>query len=1211
MGDVSNCNDKFTSLVEGMDSGSSSRDITDKQYVKGINVVCRNAVIKTRPGFKARNLVFDNLFTYNLFTYGRFQGAKEYNTAETCYIACAVNGHVFVIDGETGRVGHVSDKIGRMSQWIDRIFFCQAEQFMIVQDGINTPMIINGLNARRADPSKSELPIGTVMAYGHGRLFIKNGRNQFLAGDIYQATSPTTVLQFTETAYLNGGGAFALPTDMGNITGMAFIADFETGTGQGPLVVFGENGIANYDVFVDRLLWQEQNIGHISIKGYGSASPYFNLTVLEDMFYMSWQGLASYRLMKSEVKARRRFARLWQEMKDVNDNDTQWLLPYASAVLFNDRILMTVNGEICSAKAIDNSDTRDYRFKGIASLDLAPKSGMSDLKNELGPAWDGIWTGIKPTHLVVGLFHDKQRCFAFTKDENNRNLLYEIDETRKYDCEDKPINCRLYTKSYPFQSFSTSGSLMDVPHVFKRVRECKIWIDKFINDVAFTLYVKPDNRADYGKVSSMEVLAQQIYSPAPNLNIIVGQPQSRSMLSFPSLDESISDNSAHLAYLSGFEFQFCLEWDGYAEIKRVDFLGKTIAQPVNDSFVPVNMRIDNPRDDFDYTSTCNFKNWFESANENALIIGLDVGNWLVITEGTFDPGVAYIIDAGIPDAGFPTDWWLTDPITGGIIPVCTNGGGCTPTVPIVPAGPMYPGTSTPPWPPFPVDPGMPNPERQPPPPVPLDPKPLTPVNPLKPTPQTPIEPKDPDKPLMVYPWWPEYVSGGLNGYNWFVEPDTTSTKSLTVHKLQGGPLAALADMNYIVTCEKYGDWPAGATILMDKADGATHGPVSMQKADGATMTLTSTNMLSGYSGPQYVALCTIKGIVNGREITGDTISINIYVKPSIGLEVTVKKQVYRTKTFDISVRAFDNKTKQTLKEFKNDLILTGVCSDKADSFTAAHTSFHNGIANTTGVVTGGKLNATLTINATTPDPKINGNATTEVIRGTPVLQVTPLTAQVSFIEGNTNTEALTFTVKNISTEPSTLNYSLVPSSQVSITNVPTNDLEMQQQADVVTSVSAVGLTHGTYLATIEVDPGLKASDKQLITITIKVLPVYWPGPMVANGVLWVNYGGGWQVWRNIVGEYFTQMLDTPTAKWGWSYYDPTSTLITYVITYKVDTAPYKAGDTVMIVGAGGLTWFIGKMNYEDNGAPSLTVGMILQPGAPYNVKYEPWAVGPQ
>ena len=64
------------------------------------------------------------------------------------------------------------------------MFFTQAENFLIVQDGINAALIIEGTTGRNADPDENEVVTGTIMSYGHGRLFVKTGPRTFKAGDI-------------------------------------------------------------------------------------------------------------------------------------------------------------------------------------------------------------------------------------------------------------------------------------------------------------------------------------------------------------------------------------------------------------------------------------------------------------------------------------------------------------------------------------------------------------------------------------------------------------------------------------------------------------------------------------------------------------------------------------------------------------------------------------------------------------------------------------------------------------------------------------------------------------------------------------------------------------------------------------------------------------------------------------------------------------------
>jgi len=241
--------DGFSELHAGMNGNIVLSDIGDKQYLKGINIQCRGGIIKTRPPFYSIPLTFANFGDERIFQYGKFQGAAAYHSMEGAYLVVAVNGNVFMIEPDTGKVANVSTTIAdRFNQYQDRLYFCQVERYMIVQDGVNTPIIIEGTTASKANPAaENQVPVGTIMAYGHGRLFIKVDKNEFIAGDINIPTVPTAVLQFTELA--TQVPSFGLPGDLGEITGMAFVQNYATGDGQGPLVVFAQNGFDAFSVY--------------------------------------------------------------------------------------------------------------------------------------------------------------------------------------------------------------------------------------------------------------------------------------------------------------------------------------------------------------------------------------------------------------------------------------------------------------------------------------------------------------------------------------------------------------------------------------------------------------------------------------------------------------------------------------------------------------------------------------------------------------------------------------------------------------------------------------------------------------------------------------------------------------------------------------------------------------------------------------------------
>jgi hypothetical protein len=105
-------------------------------------------------------------------------------------------------------------------------YFVQAENYLIIQDGSNLPRIWDGedLWISTKGPRKSygnltnsigaiaEVPIGTVMAYGQGRLFVANtDRTSGTAGDLAYGGS-TDQITIATGAGVSGGATYEITT---------------------------------------------------------------------------------------------------------------------------------------------------------------------------------------------------------------------------------------------------------------------------------------------------------------------------------------------------------------------------------------------------------------------------------------------------------------------------------------------------------------------------------------------------------------------------------------------------------------------------------------------------------------------------------------------------------------------------------------------------------------------------------------------------------------------------------------------------------------------------------------------------------------------------------------------------------------------------------------------------------------------------------------
>lgn len=1110
------CFDSVHSLYQGQNGGVTPRLVLDKQYAKGINVVCRGGLITPRPGYKAVDLIFATQHDYDLFTYGRFQGAEEYQVGNKTYHVVAVNGTIFIIDPLTGQVGNISAETACMDEFAKRLYFCQAEQYFIIQDGINTPIILDGLAARLADHTASEIPVGTIMKYGHGRIFVKTLKFSFLAGDIYMPNNPGTVLLFTETVYWNGGGAFCLPVDLGEITGMEFTQDFDTGTGAGPLVVFAEHGWHSYDVFKPRMYWQDQDIGKVQMRGSGNPSTAGIAVVHDDLMFMSWLGPCSYKLMKAENTQRRRFTRLWQEIGNVMKAETSWIMPFASAVLFNDRLLFTMVGEKCWAKSIDNDDVPDYRFRSIASLDLSPMSGMSNMKDEVGAAWDGVWTGIKPTQLIAGLYENVNRCFAYTKDESNRNLLYEIVTDRKYDCEDKKINCRLYTGLLSFVAFEGAfRTARAVQYMFKRLKVAKLWVDSFSGDVDIKLYCRPDSTTEYGLISSMSISAPQMYAPAPEDVITTGYEQTRSYLQFPEFDRTITDIVLNKALTCGFEFQFLLEWDGYMQLSRLDFEANEHPALPNMPTAPTSMQTSAPRDDYDYAAACNFLNFREMLAVQSLQIGTAGPAYIAIRSSWFPSGTEYVVIVDTGEEDFV--WEDEDGNTyepGDVIPMpedelilypvpTTDSPASVPaTVPVVPATPLGPtvgGTV--------VD--------------------------------VPVEAEGGATTPEAYPASIAFAGGSSLLLR---QVDSIGTHAFLIKKLQEGPLASVADMTYKVAVTKSNQWPADASILVENADGAEHGPISSTPTS-LNITVNTAGMAAGNTYPFWI---TLTGI-HATGTTTVTELFNVGVQPA-GEEISgvefraAMVSTRRDEVFAIEVTAYNIATGEVATKQTGTLCLDMWSGASGDVVTiGSQTDFENGSKTVFAIISGGggQNNDELII-YDCGDMAMNGTVIVSLEEEDPVLREID-GVQTKSLQGDSEVQTGTLAICNDALGTSTMAWNariVSGGAECGVTIDKTSGFVKNGECDYITySVDPTfAADPGDCDTVIEICDG-RGNCRQ-VTIKRSIYPVYvgdivysytytnWPTPGSSGaGTITKAWGPGCTA-VNIAGKMFVVNADT-------------------------------------------------------------------------------------
>lgn len=581
----------------GMDS-SLAPQVSDLTSVRlGINVTFRGGRAKTRPGFQQIFLTDDPDYPGSLALYstGRdasnvktgnyFQGAFFYvnktDPNKSCLIACS-GGYVFRIRPVEGYVARlpVSEYVAIDSsgtfRWdaTRKVYFCQAEKFLVIQNGNDKPLIFDGEVLHQAGVGSAQttgniasVPVGTFMAYGQGRLYVVNStKDSFSAGDLVFGgstnqitintsaptpsattttittssshgyvtgdvitisghsstpdingtwkvtrvsdttfTIPTSLttsgsggfatkansgqesdlLRFTETTYLNEGGSFQIPSQMGSIRGLTFQPISDTSTGQGDLLVFGEKGASSFAVANPRDSWKNlSGFQRVTLDNIGLVSDRSLVTINNDLFFRSLDGVRTYRHARSQMDGYN-MTPISSEMDSVLDYDTEGLLGDTSAVYFDNRLLFTVSPRENYANIDDEPiKLRPISFQGIGVLDF---NSMGKAGEKSSSVFDGVWTGVDALQMVTGVTRRLPRCFIFSYDtESNSNLLWENYPWALFDfplgASSRRIKCAIETRSFSFDS----------PFNIKKLERGDLWIAELSGDTLVNAYWRPD-----------------------------------------------------------------------------------------------------------------------------------------------------------------------------------------------------------------------------------------------------------------------------------------------------------------------------------------------------------------------------------------------------------------------------------------------------------------------------------------------------------------------------------------------------------------------------------------------------------------------------------------------------------------------------------------------------------------------------------------------
>src|SRR4029450_10101948 len=190
--------DGFLSLQGGIDSGLLPTIIGIDQASWAVNSTFRGGYWSHRPGFVRQPLTFAQGIQQTAFEEGSFQGARRYQSDNCHPFACpSISGRIFKVNLNTFETEELVPPSPNASL-LPKVWFCQAEKYLIIQNAQDPALIFNGQTIRRSKGiDGQEVPNGGPMAYGRGRLWVAR-KHEYLGGDLlYSGRTRAAIIRVT------------------------------------------------------------------------------------------------------------------------------------------------------------------------------------------------------------------------------------------------------------------------------------------------------------------------------------------------------------------------------------------------------------------------------------------------------------------------------------------------------------------------------------------------------------------------------------------------------------------------------------------------------------------------------------------------------------------------------------------------------------------------------------------------------------------------------------------------------------------------------------------------------------------------------------------------------------------------------------------------------------------------------------------------------
>ncbi len=500
-------NQTFEKAAAGWFNGCNSVKnpwvMQDSQYRWGVNIMCRGGYAQTRPGYKmVLTLPEGNLQGMIIFKVTK----NETDAVTGNYLVFAVDGFVYAIPFPLAQPTDWSSyKLSgiQFSNQASKIYWCAAEKsistststgtlqlsgtysVLMMQDGVNQAAYWDGQTSAHLDEEAKQTPRGTWMAFSGLRLWVARG-NSVIAGDL------TDPLSFEERVTGDARGDFRFT---GEVTGLAnSIGDNRRGN----LIVFtADNAEALLSSILDRSTWgSTANFQTTLFPDVGCVAGRSIVSHAGLLWWYSYGGLiavdsAAAAFLTSQIHYRD--VEMGQSKRNFAPD-----LSNVCAASFESFLMVSVpSGDILNAHTM----VLDYSI-------------ADELGSESPPAWNGVWTGIRPVEWSTAKENGRKSLYAASVDYMNLggsyNHVWEAFQPNRYDSYDQldADNALVTQKNRIYCSFESKllGDGMDM----KQFKYGELHLTEVSGEV--------DLRVSYGgtKGGYHEILRQKLISTVNN-----------------------------------------------------------------------------------------------------------------------------------------------------------------------------------------------------------------------------------------------------------------------------------------------------------------------------------------------------------------------------------------------------------------------------------------------------------------------------------------------------------------------------------------------------------------------------------------------------------------------------------------------------------------------------------------------------------------------